>query len=100
MPADRLFHPRAGHSRKVAALTDFQFLTWWTYVLAADDYGVMRRSAVTLQAASDALARRQIRAVDRAFDAVVDIGLVVPFEHQGDWYVCQLDWQEFQRVRY
>lgn len=100
MPVDRFFHPRAGHSRKVTALSDLEFRVWWTYQMAADDYGVMRRSPIVLQAANDSLARRSSKAVDRALDRVVDIGLLVPFEHQDEWYVCQLDWQDFQRVRW
>lgn len=100
MPVDRFFHPRAGHSKKVTGLSDQDFRAWWTYVLAADDYGVMRRSAVTLQAANDSLEKRSIKSVDRSFDRIVEVGLVVAFEHQGEAFVCQLDWQDFQKVRY
>jgi hypothetical protein len=100
MPVDRFFHPRAGHSRKVTSLTDLEFRAWWTYQMAADDFGVMRRSAVVLQAANDALAKRSRQAVERAFDRVIEVGLLVPFEHQDEWYVCQLDWQDFQKVKY
>jgi hypothetical protein len=100
MPADRFFHPRAGHSRKVTSLNDLEFRVWWTYQMAADDYGVMRRSVVVLQAANDALASRPKRYVDAALDKVVTVGLLVPFEHQDEWFVCQLDWQDFQKVRW
>jgi hypothetical protein len=100
MPADRFFHPRAGHSRKVTALSDLEFRVWWTYELAADDYGVMRRSPVVLQAANDALGQRSRTQVERALDRVVEVGLLVPFEHQGEGFVCQLTWQNFQKVKY
>lgn len=100
MPQDRLLHPRAGHSRKVNTLSDFEFRVWWTYQMAADDFGVMRRDAVVLQAANDSLAQRSRAVVNRAFDRVIELGLVVPFEHQDESYVCQLDWQDFQKVRY
>jgi hypothetical protein len=100
VPVDRFFHPRAGHSRKVAALSDLEFRVWWTYQMAADDFGVMRRAVVELQAANDALATRPRVTLKRALDRVVDIGLLVSFVHQGEPYVCQLNWQDFQKIRY
>lgn len=100
MPVDRFFHPRAGSSRKVSDLSDFEFRVWWTYVLAADDYGVMPRSAIVLQAANKSLQKRPTKVVEKALETVIACGLLVPFTHQGDWFVCQLDWQDFQKVRY
>ncbi len=100
MPADRLFHPRLGHSRKVSALTDFEYRVWTQYQLSADDYGVMRKSAMTLQADNDYLADRPKRAIEKALDALVKVSLVRQFEHQGRLYVYQHDWQDFQHVGY
>ena len=100
MPADRLFHARLGHSAKVSSLSDLEFRVWTTYVLAADDFGVMRADAVAFQAAHDALSGRPARAIRRCIERLVKAGLVTAFDHQGSRYLYQADWQDFQRVRY
>ena len=100
MPADRLFHARLGHSAKVSGLTDLEYRVWTTYVLAADDFGVMRADVVAFQAAHDALAARPAAALARAVERLAEAGLVASFRHQGARYLYQRDWQDFQRVRF
>lgn len=100
MPADRFIHPRLGHSRKVSSLCDFDFRVWAQYLLSADDFGVMRATAVTLQADNDALEVRTPKAVERALQHIIDKGLVLAFEHQGKRFVFQHDWQKWQKVEY
>ncbi len=100
MPADRLFHARLGHSAKVSSLSDLAFRVWATYLLAADDFGVMRGDAVAFQAAHDALRGRPAEVVAASIERLVEVGLVEGFEHQGARYLYQRDWQDFQRVRF
>ena len=100
MPADRLLHARLGHSAKVSGLSDLEYRVWTTYVLAADDFGVMRAEAVAFQAAHDGLSGRPAKAVQRCIERLVKVGLVAAFTHQGSRYLYQADWQDFQRVRY
>lgn len=100
MPDDRLFHKRLGHSEKVATLTDFEYVVWTAYVLSADDFGVMRFSAISLQADHDRLAVKPAKAVQRAMDRVRDVGLIHTFAHQGRVYALQGDWQDWQHVDY
>ena len=100
MPADRFFHARLGHSAKVSSLSDLEYRVWTTYVLAADDFGVMRADAVAFQAAHDALSTRPAGEVAAGIERVREVGLVETFEHQGARYLFQADWQDFQRVRF
>ena len=100
MPADRLLHARLGHSAKVSSLSDLEYRVWTTYVLGADDFGVMRADAVAFQAAHDALCSRPVKAIKRCIERLVEVGLVVAFAHQASRYLYQADWQDFQRVRY
>ncbi len=100
MPADRLLHARLGHSAKVSSLSDLEYRVWTTYVLGADDFGVMRADAVAFQAAHDALCARPAKAIKRCIERLVEVGLVAAFVHQGSRYLYQTDWQDFQRVRY
>ena len=100
MPADRLFHARLGHSAKVSSLSDLAYRVWTTYMLAADDFGVMRADAVAFQAAHDALSTRPAGEVAAGIERIREVGLVETFEHQGARYLFQADWQDFQRVRF
>lgn len=100
MPQDRLRSPRGGHGRRTTSLSDFEFRVWDQYQLSADDFGVMRLSAITVQADNDNLADRPSVDVQAALDRLVAVELVASFEHQGRAYICQLDWQTFQKVEY
>ena len=100
MPADRLLHARLGHSAKVSSLSDLEYRVWTTYVLATDDFGVMRADAVAFQAAHDALSTRPAEEIAKCVERLVETGLVAAFEHQGARYLYQWDWQDFQRVRF
>ena len=100
MPADRLLHARLGHSAKVSSRSDLEYRVWTTYVLAADDFGVLRADAVAFQAAHDALSTRPAEEIAKCVERLVEAGLVAAFEHQGARYVYQADWQDFQRVRF
>ncbi len=100
MPADRLLHARLGHSAKVSSLSDLEYRVWTTYLLGADDFGVMRAEAVAFQAAHDGLSGRPAKAIKRCIERLVKVGLVAAFVHQGSRYLYQTDWQDFQRVRY
>jgi hypothetical protein len=98
MPADRLFHQKAGHSHKVNMLTDLEYRVWTQYLLSADDFGVMRATAVKLQSDNDHLANRPAKVVQRCIEALIKAELVREFTHQGARFIFQPDWQDFQKV--
>jgi hypothetical protein len=100
MPDDRFLHKRGGHGRKLQSLPDFEYRVWTCYEMSADDFGVMRANAVTLQADHDRLAKHPAARVVRALESAVAVGLLMAFDHQGQRYVCQSDWQTFQKVEY
>lgn len=100
MPDDRLFHKRLGHSERVGRLTDFEYIVWQAYILSADDFGVLRFTAVSLQADHDRLASKPLRVVQKALACVCGSGLLYTFEHQGQVYGYQRDWQDWQHVDY
>lgn len=100
MPDDRLFHKRLGHSEKVTSLSDFEVLVWWAYIMSADDFGVMRQTAHTIQADSDRMATKPAALIQKALVRLVKIGLTRTFEHQARVYCYQHDWQDWQRIDY
>lgn len=100
MPDDRFLHRRAGHGTKPNMLTDLEHRVWMQYLLSADDFGVMRGTHHPVQNDNDSLASRPAKAIQRSIDALVRVGLIRTFEHQGKPYVYQHDWQTWQKVSY
>lgn len=100
MPVDRKFHPRIGDSEKIARLTDMEFRVWFTYVMAADDFGVLPMVPAKIKAGDRTLANRKPLQIERALQTLVNVGLVRQFEHQGAVYVWSANWQEHQEIRY
>jgi hypothetical protein len=100
MPHDRLRSPRAGHGRKTTALTDFEYRVWDQFQLSADDFGVMPFSAYSIQAGNYNLARRNPKDIQRALERLALIGLALKFEHQGQPFLCDPTWQDFQHIKH
>lgn len=98
MPDDRLIHGACGHSTKVNLLTDFERLVWLGYKLAADDFGVMRYSAIPLQAKCRWLEQRRAQQVFQALKRVQDVGLIGTFDHQGETFCFDPVWQTWQKI--
>ena len=82
-------HGRLGHSAKVSSLSDLEYRVWTTYVLATDDFGVMRADAVAFQTAHDALSTRPAHEIAKCVEGLVETGLVAAFEQQGARYLYQ-----------
>lgn len=100
MADTRILHKRGSHGSRVTALSHLEYRVWTQYLLSADDYGVMRASPSVLQADNPNLEREPVRRLQAAMDAVESSGLVQSFTHQGAKFWWQLDWQDFQGIRY
>jgi hypothetical protein len=99
MPDDRFIHPRLGHNDKVHQLSWFERCVWITYLLAADDFGVMRYSAVTIREADDKISEVPERKVKHALDRICELGLIKTFSCDRRVYCFHPEWQNYQRVR-
>lgn len=100
MPVFRLFWPQLGHGEKVSQLSYLERTVWGTYVLTADDFGVMRFSVITIQAADDKLSTESARKIEAALKKLAAVGLIRTFVHQGRTYCYQPDWQDYQKIEY
>lgn len=101
MPADRLTHPRIGRSRKVTALNDLEFRVWDTYRWAADDFGVAPKNAEFLRGMNDALrVQHTEKEIAIAIQRLVDLEVIIEFDHQGAPYLCSLEWNKHQKIKY
>lgn len=81
-------------------LSDLEFRVWSQYQLSADSFGVMRFSALQIQNDHAALERRPQKAIAAALEALVTVHLVESFQHQAARFICQLDWQDFQKRKF
>jgi hypothetical protein len=99
MPDDRFLHRRQGLSAKLARLDHLAYRVWTQYLLSADDFGVMLSSPAVVRGDNAALAHESEDAINAALSAICQVGLTERFEHQGMWYLCSLEWQDFQKIR-
>lgn len=100
MPDFRKLHNGHGNSQKLATLNDYEFRVWNQYRASADDFGVCPMSAPKLQGDNRRLAADPPGKVLKALKQLIEVGLVVPFEHQGQTYICTLNWQDFEDLQY
>lgn len=100
MPDYRKLHNGHGNSQKLAALTDYEFRVWNQYRATADDFGVCPFLPAKLQGDNRRLALDPPGKVLKAMKRLIEVGLVVPFAHQGQVFICSPNWQTFEEVKY
>lgn len=100
MPGQRLSHPEQSASRKVTALSDFDYRVWEQTKLSSDDFGIMPYTSTVLRADNLRLRKATEKQVFDALRRLVDLGLLIVFEHQGEAYVCAPQWQKWQQIRF
>lgn len=100
MPDDRMLHSKMGHSEKIEALDNLAFRVWATYLIAADDCGIVRHSATSFQEANAFLDKQPRADIERAIQDIVSVGLLDTFQHQHRTFLFQRDWQDWQHIRY
>lgn len=96
----RLIHKRGSHGDRIVALSHLDHRVWVQYVLSADDYGVMRASASVLRADNPRLEQEPMRVIEASMRRIVESTLVATFTHQAVLFWWQMDWQDFQQIRY
>lgn len=100
MPDYRKLWNSAGLSEKVGKLSDFYFRVWIQMRASADDFGVGPMIPGKLQGDNRRLAKATVREVERAMDDVCAAGLFQRFQHQGQAYYFQPDWQDREGITY
>lgn len=98
MGADRFIHKRAGSGDRVNQLGNLEFRLWIFYELGADDFGVLRYDVASFIEAHAYFGRREKPAALRtALDRMVETMRLTRFTAHGLEYLCQSDWQDFQK---
>lgn len=100
MPDYRKLHNGHGNSEKLSELTDYEFRVWNQYRASADDFGVCPLSATKLQGDNRRLDRDPAAKVLKALHRLIEVELVVPFVHQNQKFICTLNWQDKEDIRY
>lgn len=100
MPDYRKLHNGHGASQKLTELSDYEFRVWNQYRASSDDFGVCPLSPAKLQGDNRRLAKDPVVKVMKALLRLIEVELVVPFEHQGQTYICTLNWQDFEDLQY
>lgn len=100
MPGQRMSHPEQSASRKVTALSDFEYRVWEQTKLSSDDFGVMPYTSTIIRADNLRLRKATEKQVFDALSRLVSLCLLLVFEHQGESYVCAPEWQKWQQVRF
>lgn len=97
---NRLYHKRETGERRIVRLDDTTFRVWFQFRQSADDYGVMRRSALPIMTNDPNLGARPTTEIEAALERLIDGGILIPFTDDGSPWVCQPDWQDIQKVRH
>jgi hypothetical protein len=100
MAGHRLSHPEQSMSRKVTSLSDFEYRVWEQTKLSSDDFGVMPYTSTILRADNLRLRKATEKLVFDALRRLVDLELLVVYDHQDEAYVCAPRWQDFQKVTF
>lgn len=98
MPDDRFLHPRAGQSRKLSLVSYRASWVWATYIMAADDFGVMLNAPHAIQAKDRRLRTESPAEIQADLTSLIEVGLVLPFTDQDAEFICDPLWQDFQKV--